>query len=112
MRGRDLEPTELQAESVDEVLETLLSYSHSPVRQFYLLNLSLGFSGSSPDKESTCKAGGPSSIPGSGRFPGEGISYPLQYSWVSLVAQLVKNLPEMQETPVQFLGQEDSLEKG
>ena len=76
MRGRDLEPTELQAESVDEVLEILLSYSHSPIRQFYLLNLSLGFSGSSPDKESTCKAGGPSSIPGSGRFPGEGISYP------------------------------------
>ena len=82
MRGRDLEPTELQAESVDEVLEILLSYSHSPIRQFYLLNLSLGFSGSSPDKESTCKAGGPSSIPGR----------------ASLVAQLVKNPPAMRET--------------
>ena len=37
-------------------------------------------------------------IPGSGRSPGEGIGYPLQYSWVSLIAQLVKNLPAMQET--------------
>ena len=46
-----------------------------------------------------------------GRSPGEGIGYPLQYSWVSLVAQLVKNLPAMQETRVQFLGQEDPLEK-
>ena len=38
------------------------------------------------------------SIPGSGRSPGEGIGYPLQYSWVSLVAQMVKNLPVMQKT--------------
>ena len=37
---------------------------------------------------------------------------PLQYSWASLVAQLVKNSRVMQETPVQFLGQEDPLEKG
>ena len=51
-------------------------------------------------------------IPGSGRSPGEGIGYPLQYSWASLVAQLIKNLPAMQETPVQPLGWEDSLEKG
>ena len=40
------------------------------------------------------------------------MGYPLQYSWASLVAQLVKNLPAMQETQVQFLGQEESLEKG
>ena len=52
------------------------------------------------------------SIPGSGRPPGEGIGYPLQYSWASLVAQLVKNLPAMQETWVRSLGQEDPLEKG
>ena len=51
-------------------------------------------------------------IPGSGRSPEEGIGYPLQYSWVSLVAQLVKNPPAMQETWVRFLGQEDLLEKG
>ena len=51
-------------------------------------------------------------IPGSGRSPGEGIDYPLQYSWASLVAQLIKNLPAMQETPVRPLGWEDTLEKG
>ena len=49
-------------------------------------------------KESTCNAGDPGSIPGSGRFAGEGIGYPLQYSWASLVAQLVKNLPAMWES--------------
>ena len=51
-------------------------------------------------------------IPGSGRSPGEGIGYPLQYSWTSLVAQLVKNLPAARETWVQSLGWEDTLEKG
>ena len=49
-------------------------------------------SDSSVGKESACNAGDPSSIPGSGRSTGEGMGYPLQYSWVSLVAQLVKNL--------------------
>ena len=51
-------------------------------------------------------------IPGLGRFPGERIGYPLQYSWASLVAQTVKNLPAMLETWVQSLGWEDSLEEG
>ena len=51
-------------------------------------------------------------IPGLGRSPGEGIGYPLQYSWASLVAQPVKNLPAMRETWVRSLGWEDSLEKG
>ena len=51
-------------------------------------------------------------IPGSGRSPGEGIVYPLQYSWASPVAQLVKNLPAMQEAWVRSLGWEDPLEKG
>ena len=50
-------------------------------------------------------------IPGSGRFAGEGIGYPLQYSWASLVAQLVKNLPAMQETWFLSLGWEDPLEE-
>ena len=59
-----------------------------------------------------CSAGDPCLIPGSGRSAGEGIGYPLHYSWASLVAQLVKNLPAMQETPVWFLGWEDLLEKG
>ena len=49
-------------------------------------------------------------IPGLGRFPGEGIDYPLLYSWASLVAQLVKNLPAVQETWVRSLGWEDPLE--
>ena len=51
-------------------------------------------------------------VPGSGRSAGEGIGYPLQYSWASLVAQLIKNPHAMQEIPVGFLGQEDPLEKG
>ena len=50
-------------------------------------------------------------LPGSGRSPGEGIGYLLQYPWASLVAQLVKNLPVMLETWVQSLGWEDPLEK-
>ena len=49
-------------------------------------------------KESACNEGEPGSIPESGRSTGEGIGYPLLYSWASLVAQLVKNLPAMQET--------------
>ena len=68
--------------------------------------------GSSTGKESTCNAGDPSSISGSGRSAGEGIGYPLQYSWASLVAQLVKNLPTMQDIWVQSLCWEDTLEKG
>ena len=75
-------------------------------------NRILGFPGSSGDKESTCNAGDSSSIPGSGRSPGEGIGHPLQYSWASLVTQMVKNLPVMQETWVQSLGWEDAPEKG
>ena len=51
-------------------------------------------------------------IPGLGRSPGEGIGYPLQYSWASLVAQMVKKLPAIWETQVQSLGQEYHLEKG
>ena len=67
---------------------------------------------SSVGKESTCNARDPGSIPGSGRSAGEGISYPLQDSWASLVAQLVKNLPAVRETWVRSLGWEDLLEKG
>ena len=57
-------------------------------------------------------AGDPSSIPGSGRSTGEGIGYPPQYSWVSLVAQPVKSPPAMREICVRSLGWEDPLEKG
>ena len=68
------------------------------------------FPDSSAVKESTFNAGDPRSIPGLERSPGEGIGYPFQYSWVSLVAQLVKNPPAMLETWVQSLGWEDPLE--
>ena len=78
-----------------------------------------GFSDSLSGKESACNTGDPSLIPRSGRSTGEGIGYllqrigyPLQYSWASLVAQLVKNPPAMRETWVQSLGWEDPLEKG
>ena len=63
-------------------------------------------------KESACNAGDPSWISGSGRSPGEGIGYPLQYSWASLVAQMVKNLLAMWETWVRSLGWENPLQKG
>ena len=72
----------------------------------------LGFPDSSAGKESICNTGNPGSIPGSGRSTGEGIGYPLQHSWASFVAELVKDLPAMQETWVQSLGWEDPLEKG
>ena len=72
----------------------------------------MGFPDRSVGKESSCNAGDPSSIPGSGRSVGEGIGYPLQYSWVSLVAQLLKNPPAILETWVRSLGWEDHLEKG
>ena len=61
---------------------------------------------------SACSERDPGSIPGMGRSAGEGIGYPLQYSQASLLAQLVKNLPAMQETWVQSLVWEDPLEKG
>ena len=71
-----------------------------------------GFPDSSVGKESACNSGDPGSIPGSGRSAGEGIGYPLQYSWASLMAQPVKNLPAMWVTWVWSLGWEDPLEKG
>ena len=58
----------------------------------------MGFPDSSAGKECTHKEGDPGLIPRSGRSAGKGIGYPLQYSWASLVAQLVKNIPAMQET--------------
>ena len=70
-----------------------------------------GLPSSSAGKESACNAGDPDSIPGSGRSPEKGIGYPLQYSWASLVAQMVKNLLTRQEAWVQSLVWEDPLEK-
>ena len=65
----------------------------------------MGFPGSSAGKELTCNTGDP------GLIPGGGIGYPLQYSWASLVAQMVKNPPAMQETWVRSLGWEGPLEE-
>ena len=72
----------------------------------------MGFPHSSVGKESTGNAKNPGPILGLGRSVGEGIGYPLQYSWASFVAQLVKNLPAMRETWVWSLDWEDPLEKG
>ena len=66
--------------------------------------LATAFPENSVDKESACNAGDPSSIPRLGISTGEEIGYPLQNSWVSLVAQLVKNPPAMPETWVRSLG--------
>ena len=72
---------------------------------------SITFPGSSAGKESPFSAGDLGSIPGLGRSPGKGIGYPLQYSWASLVAQMVKNPPAIWETWVLSLVWEDLLEK-
>ena len=77
-----------------------------------LIGILGGFSDSSAGKKSTFNAGDPSLIPGSGRPPGEGIGYPLQYSLASLVAQMVKNPLAVRETWIQSLGWEDPLEEG
>ena len=66
---------------------------HDDVKLLYSLSRT-GYHGSSAGKES-CNAVDPSSIPGVRRFPGEGVGYPFQYSWASLVAQTVKNQPAM-----------------
>ena len=80
-----------------DLLENVYSIFYNDV---FMNNI--GFPGSSADKDSACNAGDPNSIPGSKNFPGKGIGYPLQYSQVSLVAQMVKNLPTLWETWVQF----------
>ena len=72
----------------------------------------MGFPDISVGKESVCNAGDPSSIPGSGRSSREGRGYALQYSWASLMAQLVKNPTAVQETWVQSLGWESPPGKG
>ena len=72
----------------------------------------MGFPDSSVGKESACNSGDLCLIPGLERSPGEGKGYPFPYSWASLVAQLVKNPPAMQETWVRSLGWGHPLEKG
>ena len=95
-------------------LQNTYTFSWSS-RPLYLHSIYLqpwGFPDSSVGKESICNAVDPSSTPGSGRFPGGWIGYPLQYSWASLVSQLVKNLPAMWKTWVRSLGWKDSPGEG
>ena len=84
--------------------------------KIFLLRISICLVDSFPHslvgKEFACNAGDSDLIPGSRRSAGEGIGYPLQYSWASPAAQLVKNPPAMWEAWVQSLGWEDPLEKG
>ena len=72
----------------------------------------MAFTHNSVGKESACNAGDPGSIPGSGRSSGEGVAYPLQYSWASFVIQQVKKPLAMRVTWVWSLGWENPLEKG
>ena len=80
-------------------LFSLSEVSLFPVSLFIVKIINtMGFPDNSVGKESTCKAGDPGWVPRSGRSAEEGLGYPLQYSWASFVAQLVKNPPAMQET--------------
>ena len=90
----------------------LIFIYHIPTPHAYAIVL--GFPGSSAGKKkkSACSAGDPSSIPRSGRFPGERMGCPFQYSWASLVPQMVKNPPAMWEPWAQSLEWEDPLEEG
>ena len=86
---------------------TLITYTH--IQSYCIYK---GLPDSSVGKESACNAGDPSLIPGSGRSAGKEIGHPLEHSWASLVAQLVKHPTAMWETWVRSLGWEDPLEKG
>ena len=93
-------------------LSIRMNFIIKPQKRMRINSILMGFPHSSVGKESACNVGDPSLITGSGGSPGKGIGYPLQYSWSSLVAQLVKNPPAVWETWAQSLGWEDSLEKG
>ena len=93
-------------------LQSMGSQSQTQLSDFTFTLWCPGLPDTSVGKEFTCNSGDPSLIPGLGRSIGEGIGHPLQHSWASLVAQLVKNPPAMQETWVRYLSWEDPLEKG
>ena len=106
--------------TIDNTHTHLYTYTHTHILIHKLIHVythHLGFPGSSAVEESACNAGESGSVSGSWRLAGEGIGYPLQYSWASLLAQTVKNLPAMWETWVwetwvPSLGWEDPLEEG
>ena len=97
MQGQELCPESQFTESHTNflLLSSLKLDPDSQTLVTYFRNHDIGFPGSSASKESTCNSGDPSSIPRSGRSPGQGVDYPFQYSWASLVAQMVKNLLAM-----------------
>jgi len=82
---------QLRCPSTDEWIKLWYIYT----MEYYSAIKRKGFPHNSVGKESAFNEGDPGSIPGSGRFPGEGIGYPRQYSWTFLIAQLVKNPPAM-----------------
>ena len=84
--------------AMQETPVRFLGQEDSPEKDRLPTAVFLDFPCGSAGKESACNAGDPGLIPGSGRSTGEGIGYPFQYSWASLVAQLVKNQPAMWET--------------
>ena len=79
-------------------LKSIILILARPLHGFIIMDKLLNFPCGSAGKESTCNAGDPDSLPGSGRSTEEGIGYPLQYSWASLVAHLVNNMPGMWAT--------------
>ena len=93
------------------MLISTVHQNHFIYRYIIYIGIYIGFPGNSAGKESAFNVGDSSFIPGMGRSPGEGIGYPLQYSWASLVAQMVKNPPAMWETWIQSLGWEDAREE-
>ena len=107
---RYADDTTLVAESEEETKSLSMKVREKSEKTDFKLNM--GFFDSSVGKEFPCNEGDPGSVTGWGRFTEEGIGYPLQYSWASLVAQLAKNLPAIRETWVQSLHWEDPLEKG
>ena len=96
------EPLNSMQPYVNFTFELLVIWFNSPLNWFQL-GLIWGFPDSLVDKDSACNAGDPGSIPGSGRYPGEGTGYPLQYSWASLVAQLVKNTKSMSQDTLSYM---------
>ena len=106
---RYTDDTTLMAESEEELKILLMKVKEESDKVG--LKLNIGFPDSSVGKEFPCNEGDPGSITGWGGIAGEGIGYPLQYSWASLVPQLAKNLPAIQETWVQSLHWEDPLGK-
>ena len=123
-KGRKAKSLRVRIEFKARILDTISHGKHygkkKRIKDWFLENISFkvtqemrwGFPDSSFGKVSACHARDFGSIPGSRWSPGDGIGYPLQYSWASLVVQLVKNPPAMQETWAWSLGWEDPLEKG